>query len=103
MKSYVDQLVGKPYATYPAAMDDLLSRAEVNGRVFTGIGNKSIALDWAPEATHCAMTGLNLDGSSLPGDFEVTASYDTANKQLVVSADEKVRWSVLVLAQKGAA
>lgn len=103
MKPYVDQLVGKSYATYPAAMDDLIARAEVNGRSFTGIGDKSIAIDFVPESTHCAMTGVNLDGATLPADFEVTAVYDPATKHLHVKAHEKVRWSVLALAQKGTA
>ena len=90
-------------AASPADLDDVLERARLKTARFIGQGPKVLDLDFVPTVLQPAMTGLKVDATGLPEDFEVTASYDAATKKLTVSADARVRWSVLALAQKDAA
>lgn len=90
-------------AVFPTDLDDLMERARLKIARFTGLGPKVVELDFVPSVLQPAMTGLSLDAVGLPKDFEVTATYDAATRKLSVSADAKVRWSVLALYQKGPA
>jgi len=85
----------------PPFLDDCLSRALLKSKVLTGQGDKSVAIDFEPQAAQCAVTGFDVTG--LSGSVEVTASYDAAAKTLSIKAPAAVKWSVLVLYQKGIA
>ena len=85
----------------PPFLDDCLSRALLKSKVLTGQGDKSVAIDFEPQAAQCAVTGF--DVAALSGSVEVTASYDAAAKTLNIKAPAAVKWSVLVLYQKGIA
>jgi hypothetical protein len=85
----------------PPFLDDCLSRALLKSKVLTGQGDKSVAIDFEPQAAQCAVTGFESTG--LGASFEVTASYDAAAKTLSIKAPAAVKWSVLVLYQKGIA
>ena len=85
----------------PPFLDDCLSRALLKSKGLTGQGDKSLAIDFEPQAAQCAVTGFELTG--LGASFEVTASYDAAAKTLSIKAPAAVKWSVLVLYQKGIA
>lgn len=98
MVPYSRQCLGMQYPPY---LDDCLSRALVKSKVLTGQGDKSVAIDFEPQATQCAVTGF--DVAALSGSVEVTASYDAAAKTLNIKAPAAVKWSVLVLYQKGLA
>ena len=98
MVPYSRQCLGMQYPPY---LDDCLSRAVVKSKVLTGQGDKSVAIDFEPQAAQCAVTGFESTG--LGASFEVTASYDAAAKTLSVKAPAAVKWSVLVLYQKGIA
>jgi hypothetical protein len=85
----------------PPFLDDCLSRAVLKSKVLTGQGDKSVVIDFEPQAAQCAVTGFESTG--LGASFEVTASYDAAAKTLNIKAPAAVKWSVLVLYQKGIA
>ena len=98
MVPYSRQCLGMQYPPY---LDDCLSRALVKSKVLTGQGDKSVVIDFEPQAAQCAVTGFDVAG--LSGSVEVTASYDAAAKTLSIKAPAAVKWSVLVLYQKGTA
>jgi hypothetical protein len=85
----------------PPFLDDCLSRAVLKSKVLTGQGDKSVVIDFEPQAAQCAVTGFESTG--LSASFDVTASYDAAAKTLNIKAPAAVKWSVLVLYQKGIA